>query len=57
MEFEPLPLGTYASTYFGLLEALQELFGRRVDLIEAGSVRNPYIRREIEARQETLYAA
>jgi len=57
VEFEPLPPGTYARTYFDLLEALQQLFGRRVDLVEAGSVRNPYIRQEIETWQETLYAA
>lgn len=57
VEFEPPPPGTCADTYFGLLEGLQRLFARRVDLVEAGSVRNPYIRREIEARQETLYAA
>jgi hypothetical protein len=57
VEFQPLPQGTYATTYFGLLEALERLFSRRVDLVEAGSVRNPYICREIEANQETLYAA
>ena len=57
VEFAPLPEGTYADTYFGLIEALEQLFGRRVDLVEAGSVRNPYIRREIEAHQETLYAS
>jgi uncharacterized protein len=57
VEFQPLAPGTYARTYFGLLEALQQLFGRRVDLVEAGSVRNPYIRQEIETWQETLYAA
>jgi len=56
VEFQPLPAGQYASTYFRLLEALAELFGRPVDLIEAGSVRNPYLQRAIEARQETLYA-
>jgi len=56
VEFQPLPAGQYASTYFRLLEALAELFGRPVDLIEAGSVRNPYLKRAIEARQETLYA-
>ena len=33
------------------------LFGRPVDLIRAGSIRNPYIRQEIEADEETLYAA
>jgi hypothetical protein len=57
VEFESLPPGTYADAYFGLLESLQRLCGRRVDLVEAGSVRNPYVRREIEARQETVYAA
>jgi predicted nucleotidyltransferase len=57
VEFQSLPVGTYADTYFGLIDALESLFERRVDLVEAGSVRNPYIRREIEAHQETLYAA
>jgi len=57
VEFEPLPSGTYANTYFGLIEALERLFERRVDLVEPESVRNPYFRQEIEAHQETLYAA
>src|SRR5689334_14502146 len=57
VEFEPLASGTYADTYFGLIAALEQLFGRKVDLVESGSVRNPYFRREIEAHQETLYAA
>ena len=57
VEFKPLLPGTYADTYFGFSDALEKLFRRPVDLVEFGSVRNPYIRREIEARQETLYAA
>jgi uncharacterized protein len=57
VEFEPPPAGTYANTYFGLIDALERLFGRPVDLVEAGSIRNPYFRQEIEARQVTLYAA
>jgi uncharacterized protein len=57
VEFETLPPGTYANTYFGLITALELLFGRKVDLVEEGSIRNPYFRQEIEARQETLYAA
>jgi len=57
VEFQPLPLGEHASTYFALLQALAELFARPIDLIEAGSVRNPYLRQAIEARQETLYGA
>ena len=31
--------------------------GRSVDLVEAGSIHNPYVRRAVEAHQETLYAA
>jgi predicted nucleotidyltransferase len=57
VEFEPLATGAYANTYFGLIDALEQLFGRRIDLVEAGSVRNPYFLQEIEAHQEQLYAA
>ena len=57
VEFEPLPEGTYANTYFGLIEELERLFQRHVDLVEAGSVRNPYFQQEIESHQEPLYAA
>jgi predicted nucleotidyltransferase len=57
VEFEPLATGTYANMYFGLIDALERLFGRRVDLVEAGSVRNPYFLQEIEAHQEQLYVA
>jgi len=57
VEFETLPQGTYADTYFGLMTALERLFGRKVDLIEPESVRNPYFRQEIEGHQETVYAA
>ena len=57
VEFQPLPEGTYADTYFGLIDALERLFQRHVDLVEAGSVRNPYFLREIETHQEAVYAA
>jgi hypothetical protein len=57
VEFEPLPEGKYADTYFGLIEALEGLFQRHVDLVEAGSIRNPYFQQEIEAKQVSLYAA
>ncbi len=57
VEFEPLPPGVYSNAYFGLISALERLFARRVDLVESGSVRNPYIQKEIESHQETLYAA
>lgn len=57
VEFEPLPSGTYADTYFGLLEALERLFGRPVDLVAAAAIRNPYFRESVERTKALLYAA
>ena len=57
VEFEPLPVGQYADAYFGLREALAELFGRRVDLIVGSAVANPYLRESIDQTRALLYAA
>lgn len=57
VEFEPLPQGAYADAYFGLLEGLEKLFDRPVDLVVARAVRNPYFRESIERDREALYAA
>jgi predicted nucleotidyltransferase len=57
VEFQVLPTGKYAKAYFGLLQDLEALFGRSVDLVEAGSIHNPYVQRAVEAHQKTLYAA
>ena len=43
VEFEPLPPGVYANTYFGLLEALQQLFDRRVDLVVESAHQEPVL--------------
>ena len=57
VEFSPTSPQEHAEVYFGLLENLESLFGRRVDLLKLGAIRNPYLRQEIEEQQETLYAA
>lgn len=46
--FPPMSPEEHAAAYFGLVEDLEGLFGRRVDLLEIGAVRNPYLRRKIE---------
>ncbi|HEX3521427.1 MAG TPA: nucleotidyltransferase family protein [Stellaceae bacterium] len=43
--------------YFGLKEALEELFGRPVDLVEAGAVRNPYLKASIDGSRELVFEA
>ncbi|NIR28169.1 MAG: hypothetical protein GWN84_02315 [Gammaproteobacteria bacterium] len=57
VEFEDMAPGDYADAYFGLLEGLEGLFGRRVDLLTTPSVTNPYLREGIKATRVELYAA
>ena len=57
VEFHSLRPGERADTYFGLLEGLQDLFQRPVDLVMVRAISNPYFRRAIEQTREVLYAA
>lgn len=57
VEFGPLASGEYASSFFGLKEAFEHLFGRPVDLIVSSAIRNPYFRQSVEQSKTLLYAA
>ena len=57
IEFEPLPSGSYATAFFGFKEALENLFGRSVDLVVHSAIRNPYFRQSVEKSKALLYAA
>lgn len=56
VEFLP-ELADPFEAYFGLKEDLEVLFGRRVDLVMADAVRNPYFEAAANANAEELYAA
>jgi hypothetical protein len=56
VEFDSLPPGSYADTYFGLIEDLERLFGRPVDLVVASAIRNPYFRDSVERTKALVYA-
>ena len=57
VEFSPLPPGGYADAYFDLLQSLEGLFSRKVDLVVASAIRNPYFLQAIERSKTLLYAA
>ena len=57
VEFLVLEPGTYADTYFGLLEAMENLLQRHVDLIMIRAIKNPYFLKAINQTRELLYAA
>ena len=54
--FQDLQSGQFADAYFGLLEGLQGLFGRPVDLVTASSIQNPYFLQTVEKTRTLIYA-
>lgn len=57
VEFGPTALAAYTEAYFGLLEALEQLFGASVDLIVESSIRNPYFLQSVEQTRTPIYEA
>jgi predicted nucleotidyltransferase len=57
VEFADLGQTGYAEAYFGLLESLQELFDKPVDLVMLSAIKNPYLLESIEKSRTLLYAA
>jgi predicted nucleotidyltransferase len=54
--FNELGPNQHADAYFGLLEDLQELFDRPVDLVVASAIQNPYFRQTVESSRKLVYA-
>ena len=46
-----------ADRFLGLLAALEELFGRKIDLVDVSAHRNPYFMADVLRHRELLYAA
>ena len=57
VEFNEMPHADRADADLGFLTAVEALLGCRIDLVEAGAVRNPYLLRGIEESRELVYAA
>ena len=49
----PMPL---TDQYFGFAEALTALFGRKVDLVMEGALKNPYFIASVNETRKLLYA-
>ena len=57
VEFDPVAPEAHAfRTYFDFKDALETLFGRKVDLVEASAVRNPYFKESIEESREPVFS-
>ena len=56
VEFADVPIARFAENWRHFEQALERLLGRRVELIDAASLENPYFRAEVLATRQMLYA-
>jgi predicted nucleotidyltransferase len=57
VEFQDIQWDDASAPYFGLLHGLEDLLGRKVDLVERNAVENPYFLKVADQHRDLLYAA
>ena len=57
VEFRQDDPGSLFHRYFGLQEALEQLFGRKIDLVSAGALSNPYFIAAVNQSRQPVYAS
>jgi predicted nucleotidyltransferase len=57
VEFAPDNQQDLFHRYFGLNEDLERLFGRKVDLVMVGAMKNPYFMDSVDRTRRLVYAA
>lgn len=57
VEFEDLGWKGSSDRYFGLLHGLEDLFDRKIDLVERKAVTNPYFLELANAHRQPVYVA
>ncbi len=55
VDFSSIDLYDYADNYFDLKDALEELLGREIDLLEDRAIKNPYLRESIDSSKKLIY--
>jgi len=57
VEFHPCAPAKHFENYFGLLQALERLVGRSVDLVEPQTIRSAIVRRRVDESRMPLCVA
>ena len=57
VEFSQDDAGSLFHRYFGLQEALEQLFGCKIDLVTASALRNPYFIASVNKSRQSVYAS
>ena len=55
VSFKKIDLEQYADNYFDFKFSLEDLFNRKIDLLEDQAIKNPYLRKSIDTSKELIY--
>ncbi len=55
VDFDPMDVATYADNYYDLKFSLQNIFKRKVDLLEENAIKNPYFRQTLNSSRKVVY--
>lgn len=54
-DWDNIPLLESANNFFGFQYSLEELFKRKIDLVDDSAVKNPYFRAELNETRKLIY--
>ena len=55
VNFDKAQVTDYFSNFFDFKYALENLFGREVDLLEEQTIKNPYLKKNVDATKTLIY--
>lgn len=55
VSFNQAEVSDYFDNYFDFKYSLEELFGRDVDLLEEQAIKNPYLKKNVDATKALIY--
>ena len=55
VSFNKAEVSDYFDNYFDFKYSLEELFGREVDLLEEQAIKNPYLKKNVDATKALIY--
>ncbi len=53
--FDSVDINDYADNYFDFKFSLEDLFNRKIDLLEEKSIKNPFLKQSIDSSKELIY--
>ncbi len=53
--FDAIELNEYADNYFDFKFSLEDLFNRKIDLLEEKAIKNPFLKQSIDSSKELIY--